>query len=471
MSYYYVVLNEPAPVIYERIVNATFPDPGPALFDTACVLGGSVAGSLAAAVLARFSRRVVVIERDETPAGGHAGVPQDQHTHGLLPAGRAVIDRLLPGFTEKMVAAGAALITSGENAFFVDNVPFLLGEEGPPVLTATRPLMESGIRDLALARGNVEIVRGRATGLRYTGGEVTAVRYADDDGEHTIVADFTVDATGASSRLSAWLGADGYDQPAASRVPCGIEYATVYFRRAEPVSELPISASMARYSSGPVAMASVLVVEDDQWSATVAAYGGPVPGTAGEFRAACAALPPVYGQATSGAVTRDLLTMHKAHNVRRDFAGARRFPARLVALGDAAASFNPVYGQGMAAAALHASALSAYLTENPDLTAAATSFFERQDVITDAAWATSADDDAARADAASGAEMPEDVRLRRWAAEQIGLASLRDASIGGAFLAVVCMLAHPETLADPAVLDRAVAINAEPEGRGSPDDG
>lgn len=153
----------------------------------------------------------------------------------------------------------------------------------------------------------------------------------------------------------------------------------------------------------------------------------------------------------------------KPHNIRRDFAGLHRFPARLAAMGDSAASFNPVYGQGMSSAALQAAALSDYLSEGPDMTLPATSFFERQDVIVGAAWATSAGGDAARADAISGAEVPEDVRQQRWAADQLARASLRDETIWRAFLATGRMLAHPETLSDPALLDRAIEINAEPE--------
>lgn len=69
--------------------------------------------------------------------------------------------------------------------------------------------------------------------------------------------------------------------------------------------------------------------------------------------------------------------------------GLNRFPARLVSTGDAVASFNPVYGQGSSSAALHASCLSRYLTTGPDLKVAATSFFELQQIVVDAAWTLS----------------------------------------------------------------------------------
>jgi 2-polyprenyl-6-methoxyphenol hydroxylase-like FAD-dependent oxidoreductase len=453
---------EPARVIYDRLVQATFPATSPALLDTACVLGGSVAGSLAAAVLARFARRVVVIERDETGAGGHPGVPHGQQLHVLLPGGRALIDRLLPGFTETVLEAGAALVAPRQNISYADNRQFPVVEDGYSMLTATRPLLESSIRTLTLSRAGVELVRGRATGLRYLGDGVTAVHYVDERGEHTIPADFAVDAMGASSRLSAWLGADGYEQPAVSRVPCGVNYATAYFERTEPAHDLPIAASLSTYTSGGTAVAAVIAIEDDQWSLVVSAYGGRLPETVGEFRAACATLPPEYGEASSGAITRDIRTFRKAHNIRRDFTGLRRFPARLAAIGDSAASFNPVYGQGITSAALQAAGLSQYLTENPDLTLPATSFFERQEVVIGAAWATSAGGDAARADAISGAGVPQDVAQRRWAADQIARASLRDESTRRACLATGRMLAHPETLFDQAVLDRAVEINAKP---------
>jgi 2-polyprenyl-6-methoxyphenol hydroxylase-like FAD-dependent oxidoreductase len=73
------------------------------------VLGGSVAGLLAAAALAPRYDSIVVVERDLLPDAPvpRRGVPQASHVHGLLPSGQQAIEELLPGFTDRLVAAGA----------------------------------------------------------------------------------------------------------------------------------------------------------------------------------------------------------------------------------------------------------------------------------------------------------------------------------------------------------------------------
>jgi 2-polyprenyl-6-methoxyphenol hydroxylase-like FAD-dependent oxidoreductase len=128
-------------------------------------------------------------------------------------------------------------------------------------------------------------------------------------------------------------------------------------------------------------------------------------------------------------------------------------------VGDAVASFNPIYGQGMSSAALHASCLASYLGGGPDLDMAAREFFGLQQVVVDAAWAVSAGGDAARLDAQNGGEVPDDLRQQRWAMEQITAATLFDGDVTRAFNSVSYMLRHPATLADPELLARAVAAN------------
>jgi hypothetical protein len=128
-----------------------------------------------------------------------------------------------------------------------------------------------------------------------------------------------------------------------------------------------------------------------------------------------------------------MVTYHQAESRRRHFTEVRRFPARLVRVGDAVASFNPIYGQGISSAALHASCLAAYLGGGPDLDTVAREFFRLQQVVVDAAWAVSAGGDAARLDAQNGTEVPEDVRQQRWATEQITAATLLDEDVTRAF--------------------------------------
>jgi hypothetical protein len=77
----------PAIAAFTRLAEARPPGRPSIWFDTACVLGGSIAGLLAARVLADHARSVVVIERDAVNAEGRsrAGVPQDRQVHVLLP--------------------------------------------------------------------------------------------------------------------------------------------------------------------------------------------------------------------------------------------------------------------------------------------------------------------------------------------------------------------------------------------------
>lgn len=83
---------------------------------TAVVVGGSIAGLLAAAAVAPHTDEVVVLERDALPEepGHRSGTPQAAHIHGLLASGRASMERLLPGFTDDLVAHGGLVGDIGD---------------------------------------------------------------------------------------------------------------------------------------------------------------------------------------------------------------------------------------------------------------------------------------------------------------------------------------------------------------------
>lgn len=461
-----VISDVPVVSVFEGLVHAGPPTAAPVLFETAYVLGGSVAGLLAARVLADHARHVVVVERDEVTTDGtpRRGVPQDQQVHTLLPAGLRWIERWLPGFSRDVRERGATLTGIDRARTVLDGHPQAPSGADLTVLGIGRPLLESRIRAAVLALPNVSARHARATGLRHRDGAVDGVRLVEDGTERVADADFVVDATGRASRLPDWVRQDGYDEPPLERLPAPINYATAHFARRTRTADLDVALALSihspGYDAGGVSVAAVNAIEDDQWIVMLMGYGEDRPGrTLDAFRAACAELPPLFAEAVSGAVTRDIVTYHQAESRRRTFTGPGRFPARLVAVGDAVASFNPVYGQGLSSATLHASCLSAYLTGKPDLAAAAAEFFALQRIVVDAAWAVSAGGDAARHDALTGAEVPEEVRRQRWAMGQLTAATLHDGDLARAFNEVSFMLRHPATLADPALLERAVAVN------------
>ncbi|WP_037910910.1 FAD-dependent monooxygenase [Actinacidiphila yeochonensis] len=464
-------MSESVVTLFESLVGAEPPHDAPVLFDTACVMGGSIAGLLAARVLSDRAREVVIVEPDDlsAEAGPRSGVPQDQQVHTLLPAGRLWIERWLPGVSQEAQDRGASLVGPDKQFVGYDAVRQVRDGVDHRFLAIGRPLLETLVRDRVTALPNVSVLRAQATRLRYDDGAVTGVRYAEtgtggqgERAEGVLAADFVVDAMGRSSRLSTWLKQDGYDQPRLERLEAPVNYATALFERPAKFAELEAATVLQlftpQYPSGGVSVAAATAIEGQQWLVMLMGYGDNRPGrTIDDFRANCALLPPIFSDITSGDVTRDVVPYHQAESRRRHFTEARRMPARLVSTGDAVASFNPVYGQGMSSAALHASCLASYLDSGADLDEAATEFFRLQQVVVDAAWAVSAGGDAARIDAENGTEVPEDVRQQRRAMEQIVRAALVDADVSGAFNNVSYMLRHPGTLFDPVILEKAAA--------------
>ena len=217
-------------------------------------------------------------------------------------------------------------------------------------------------------------VSAQATGLEYRNDAVSAVRYVAGGVEVVPTSTSWWTPWGGRAELSDWVERAGYDRPRLQRLRTGITYATALFERSDKPDDLDLACALAQFSpqASPdgLAVGAVNAVEGDQWLVMLMAYGDNQPSTSIEaFRSTCAKMPPIFGEAVSGAVTREILTYHQADSRRRDFAGLSRFPARLVSVGDAVASFNPVYGQGISSAALHASCLSDYLVGDPALDA------------------------------------------------------------------------------------------------------
>ena len=453
--------------IFHRLGTSIPPVPSGRRRGRAVVLGGSIAGLLAARVLTDHFEDVVIVEPDSLTddAAPRHGVPQARQVHSLLPAGRVQLDRWHAGFSDELLAGGAGLATA-ENTRVYYNDRLKVAVPDAEMVMSTRPFLESLLRRRTLALPDVSVVRSRAAGLDITGQAVTGVRLVDDD---RLATDLVVDATGRSSRIGRWLDEAGWPAPPLERMRVEINYTTALFHR--DVADPEVAFCFATWGIGRtppgVAPSVIDAVEGDRWIVMIGGYGADKPGRApDELRAICAKLPPPFPQASIGELLEPIAGYTQADSRRRDFQAVSRFPARLVVVGDAVASFNPIYGQGMSSAALHASCLSEYLVSGPDLDQPARTFFDLQRVIVDAAWQTSAVPDLALPHVDSRPTLMS--RVGGAYASMLIDGTITDAKLARRFSDVTFMQSHPSTLLDPGLVARTLALAAKrlvrPEG-------
>jgi 2-polyprenyl-6-methoxyphenol hydroxylase-like FAD-dependent oxidoreductase len=337
------------------------------------------------------------------------------------------------------------------------------------MLTGSRPFLEAQVRRHTLSLPNVKSTTGRVTGLKFGAGAVIGVRYESGGQEGVEHADFVMDAMGRSSRLSDWLGQAGWERPAVRRITVDLNYATAFLRREDGDPEVKaVLALRSPVRSGGVAGAALSQLEGARWLIGMAGYGDSRPGrTAEDLVQRCKTeFPPEFGQVAGNEIVGEVRSFRHADSLRRDFHALTRMPARLAAMGDAVASTNPVYGQGMASAALQASCLSEYLRSEPDLSRPAREFFALQKVVVDAAWgmATGADLALPHVDAPH----PRGYRLLQWINNQVRPASFLDPEVGRRLEEVTWLLRHPSALAAPGTLIRAIRANRRAKKRARP---
>ncbi|KMV20112.1 hypothetical protein BMW24_004795 [Mycobacterium heckeshornense] len=336
----------------------------------AVILGGSVAGLCAAAAVSPHFSQVVILERDELPdvADHRRGVPQSRHPHFLLNAGRTALEHLYPGIEAELIAGGALELNPGRDAAYCESRGWAPRKAGAmTMIYCSRILLERTLRDRACALANVAI-RERTTvhGLAFDGQHVTGVRYSPADttgGEETDTYDLVVDALGRGSKVAYWLTTAGFPAVQTLTLDAKVTYSSRWYRRPPPSADdwwwqlvvLPAATRGAK----PVEhdyLSTIFPIENERWIAFMGSWGHEMPSSNDDFEE-CAQR--IRTPAFSAALKRaepisDVHVTRATANKWRRYDRLAQPPLGIISVGDSICAYNPLYGQGMSAAAVTA---------------------------------------------------------------------------------------------------------------------
>ncbi|GAA1425320.1 NAD(P)-binding protein [Streptomyces thermospinosisporus] len=333
----------------------------------ALVIGGSIAGMLAAAAVRDHVDRVEIIEAHELPDGPEprVGVPQARHIHFLQTGGAEAVEALLPGTVGRLVAAGAYRIPETTRMLIYSPEGWYRRWRRSThyLITATRDLIDSVVRAQVRKDARVGVrSRSQVTGLLGGPDGITGVRIRHHDGEESEeFADLVVDASGRASRTPHWLAALGITGLAEERIDSGLAYASRLYRAPVDLRDWPVIGVQAD-PAGPFPgnAGGILPVEGNRWHVSLmgAPGGQPTHDPADFERFAGTLRHPIVARLIERAEPLTGVSVtHSTANRRYRYERLKPWPRGLVVLGDAAAACNPLYGHGMSVAAQSALAL------------------------------------------------------------------------------------------------------------------
>lgn len=428
----------------------------------AIVLGGSIAGLLSAAALARSAERVTVVDRDVLPVDGpeamtsRRGVPHGDQVHHLLSLGHRRIEELLPGISEELLELGCERYDDvADFSQFVGGAWRMRVRSDLIVTMFRRPVFEWAIRRRVLALPNVEVVKGMAVGLigsedrsRVIGAKVRG----GPGGE--LLGELVVDATGRGSRSPHWLEDLGYDKPQERHVRIYMGYSTYTVRL--PEGALPEGLAGIAVSATPADPFGVAIRPCGNGLHDVAAYGmaGNYPpddldSLEGFFEGLSS---PLIAQVMKKAtVTSEIVPYRMPGNQRRMWEDLDRRPEGFVVLGDAVTSFNPIYGQGMTMAALGATLLGGAVEKAGSVTGVADAVQAELGVLAQVAWDLAVGSDSVYPQAEYENTEPPSARDKAWGRAQ-SAAQSAEGTVRVAMRATALYM-DPSYLEAPAVRD------------------
>jgi 2-polyprenyl-6-methoxyphenol hydroxylase-like FAD-dependent oxidoreductase len=234
-----------------------------------------------------------------------------------------------------------------------------------------RPQLEQVIRQRVFALPNVTLLSVAATGLVADhDGRVGGARVR---GGEPVPADLVVDATGRVSRSPDWLEELGFERPVEQELRSFIGYATVEARL--PAAALPPGVAGVLAHPHPGNRRGAAVVPADNGVHLIAGLGmmkQDPPRDRERFLAHLEAAPsPIVAEIARKAEFLGEVAVYRIRGSRRRlWESLDRRPEGFLAVGDAVMAFNPLYGQGMSAAACEALVLRDELARDATASAA-----------------------------------------------------------------------------------------------------
>jgi 2-polyprenyl-6-methoxyphenol hydroxylase-like FAD-dependent oxidoreductase len=338
----------------------------------AIIIGGSIAGLIAARVLSDHCEHVTILERDEIEDRPviHKSVPQGNHFHALLFGGQQVLSVLYPGFSDEIRRLGANRVTGRDLVWYLPDgkaysptgslrEPFSTGLDG---YCASRGLIEYVIRQRTREYPRIRLETGTTVRELILGeGRVGGVRC--DDGR-SFEAEIVVDASGRASRASQWLAAGGATEPRQTTIGVDTAYSTANFRAPDWYDGESIV-----FITGPAPTFTrrgyIIRIEDGSLLISMIGRFGDYPPTNQEgFLAFARELH--YDLAWRIIKDAEQLSPIAHHrfptSVKRHYEEMTAVD-RFIAIGDALCTFNPIHAQGMSAAARQAKLLGEVLSD------------------------------------------------------------------------------------------------------------
>lgn len=436
----------------------------------ALVIGGSIAGLLAAQVLTKHFDRVTIVERDRLSKEPEQrqGVPQSQHLHVLLTRGKQILEQLFPGIEAELAHSGASAMD------WIANCPWLGFSGWAPRFhshlisyTCSRNILEWTIRHRLAANNRVEFMEaGQVTSLLSNADNtsITGVRVRlDKEVETDIFADLVVDASGRNSRSPQWLQAIGYEPPQETIINSFLGYASRWY---ELAAEKPIDwngvyvAARAPGTRGGV----ICKIEGNRWILTVVGIGRDYPPTEeAEFLNFVRSLrsPILYETIKDAKPLSPIYAYKRTENRLLHYEKLAKLPEGLAVLGDAVCAFNPVYGQGMTTAALGALTLDECLTkqlsQHPEgnLIGLSRRFQKQLYKVITVPWLITTGEDL-RWSTTEGAKPSLTTQIMQRYLEQVLVLQTTSPEIHQVFLEVMHMIKPPSALFRPSILMRVV---------------
>ena len=434
--------------------------------DHAVVLGAGIAGLLAAAALADAHATVTVVERDRLPDGPfeRRGTPQAPHLHSILSRGWLTIEQLLPGFLADLAACGGDVLDDAHLGarIHVQNGPYTFNRTDPVADPAaltmhlvTRPFVEFHLRRRVAALPNVTITDDHdivelvaAQPHRITGVSISDRRTGQTQ---TLSADLVIDATGRGTRTPLLLENLGLGRPPRrSFAVHGVYYSqriTIPDRDTFPERLVLVVPSTAAGRGGLIAG------ENDTWTLTVAKHANephsPPTTFADMLALAEEFVPPHIHPALQRAQPLTDVMVHRYpggtwHRYDRH----PHHPEGLLAVGDALCCLDPIHGQGITMAALHAHALRTHLRQDRDIDPRR--FHQALAAVTAPVWAMNQPPGDTTTRSVKRALQG---RLIRWGRHRV-LQSADDILVTERLIRVANMIDPPQRLLEPTLLAR-----------------